>query len=801
MTFFLESIVRQFSQASNREDPVPATGNNQERAGSAARSRASTLDSQSVQQSHATLVSTSPHDVPSLPDSTAAPAANYSHLKSYFSSDNATDNISPPERQPAFSLGQTLFDRFAPLVATRFSPFSTYKEQHDIPITHTIQPQSPVPSITITGDGSLDPDNREPVVIDAEESSACCDDLESSHIYTNMDASNNDGSARSDLDPSVQEVIERDIAMAFRSRIPRSEARIRRERELRALGQRPFEYGDEESRAKQHELLVSREGDLRRKIQDICQLPLNAEEKARRIHLIMNEQYIMHQQNRKRAQSQVNLEISTLDRPNSSSSFNTISSSGSATDLDLYKKFNINPDDLVPTYRRRRASSGTQTPTHPLRDNMGMTQLTTTSSPEAEETPAEDEVEYGCEHYKRNVKIQCFDCKTWWNCRNCHDDANLGHSLPRHKTENMLCMLCQTPGPAGQYCQHCGEQSAYYFCETCKLWDDDATKRIYHCDDCGICRLGEGIGKDFQHCNRCNVDIPIQQFPSHKCVERATDCDCPICGDYMFNSTSSVVSLPCGHYLHHACYTEYARESYKCPVCKKSIRNMQSEWRKMEAAIEDQPMPENLRNISVDVRCNDCAGKSRTPFHWLGNKCDLCDSFNTVEIEVHREPATGLSPSPPRGNWRNPRGRTIPHLRARSYFQDEEHEDPDARPEFMGDAILGLSNLGLSNTAYEMLAAMSRNLSPIRRYLNAGDNSARPDAGIGPATEAELEQMGFWNAGPENANNDEDDWEDDEEDDDDDDDSDSTDTEFLFDDDDSDSDDESSFEVQLTGHR
>jgi hypothetical protein len=136
-------------------------------------------------------------------------------------------------------------------------------------------------------------------------------------------------------------------------------------------------------------------------------------------------------------------------------------------------------------------------------------------------------------------------------------------------------------------------------------------------------------------------------------------------------------------------------------------------------------------------------------------------------------------------------------VQARSYFQNEDEEE-GVRAEPMNDAILGLSNLGLSGTAYEMLAAMSRNLSPIRRYLNAGDNSARPDADTGPATEAELEQMGFWNAGPDNVHADEEDWEDD---DDADDDSDSTDTEFLFDDDDSDSDSDGGFDIQLIGHR
>ena len=58
----------------------------------------------------------------------------------------------------------------------------------------------------------------------------------------------------------------------------------------------------------------------------------------------------------------------------------------------------------------------------------------------------------GCMHYKRNVKVQCFDCRQWYSCRHCHDAAHdlpFVHNLNRKKTQNMLCMLCQTPQPAG----------------------------------------------------------------------------------------------------------------------------------------------------------------------------------------------------------------------------------------------------------------------------------------------------------------------------------------------------------------
>ncbi|KAM1715003.1 hypothetical protein ACFX12_025539 [Malus domestica] len=40
-----------------------------------------------------------------------------------------------------------------------------------------------------------------------------------------------------------------------------------------------------------------------------------------------------------------------------------------------------------------------------------------------------------------------------------------------------------------------------YFHDICKFYDDDTTKEQFHCNDCGICRIG---GRDkFYHCKKC----------------------------------------------------------------------------------------------------------------------------------------------------------------------------------------------------------------------------------------------------------------------------------------------------------
>lgn len=82
-----------------------------------------------------------------------------------------------------------------------------------------------------------------------------------------------------------------------------------------------------------------------------------------------------------------------------------------------------------------------------------------------------------------------------------------------------------------------------YYCKECKLWDSDPRKTIYHCHDCGICRIGKGLGQDYFHCKKCNVCMAMSLNGRHKCIERNLECDCPICGEYMFTSTTTVIFM------------------------------------------------------------------------------------------------------------------------------------------------------------------------------------------------------------------------------------------------------------------
>lgn len=398
---------------------------------------------------------------------------------------------------------------------------------------------------------------------------------------------------------------------------------------------------------------------LRLKMLEIHNLAASTEEKAQRMHAIMTQDYLARRH-------QVALDKIPLT-PRYSPTAIAITTN----------PYSLTSSDVLPTF-------------HPEEQGPG----------DLEEDEEEPEAALGCIHYKRNVKVQCYDCHLWFTCRHCHDASpNLPfpHILNRMRTENMLCMLCQTPQPAGEVCIKCAQDTAYYYCSKCKLWDNDSTKSIYHCDDCGICRRGEGLGKDYVHCKRCNVCISISTSDAHPCIERATDCDCPLCLDHLFSSTSAVVSLMCGHYMHATCYKDLMNVTYRCPVCNKSAVNMELQWRKLDDEIRMQPMPDDdydvgepeaqsegaqqsqLTAASTDITmaaqvedmdisppdpslhstdpilapasspprptsrrraapktvwigCNDCGGRSWTPFHWLGLKCSVCDGYNTNQM-------------------------------------------------------------------------------------------------------------------------------------------------------------------------
>ncbi|KAH6799025.1 hypothetical protein C2S51_035509 [Perilla frutescens var. frutescens] len=235
---------------------------------------------------------------------------------------------------------------------------------------------------------------------------------------------------------------------------------------------------------------------------------------------------------------------------------------------------------------------------------------------------------FGCKHYKRNCKLLAPCCNKLYTCIRCHDDLT-DHSVDRKAIMKMMCMKCLIIQPIGPKCtsQSCGGFSmGRYYCRICKLFDDQ--RQIYHCPYCNLCRVGKGLGIDYFHCMKCNACMSKFLFV-HVCREKCLEDNCPICHEYIFTSNSPVKSLPCGHLMHSSCFQDYTCSHYICPICSKSLGDMQVYFGMLDALLAEEKIPEEYSGRIQDILCNDCEKRGTASFHWLYHKCPNCGSYNT----------------------------------------------------------------------------------------------------------------------------------------------------------------------------
>ena len=70
-----------------------------------------------------------------------------------------------------------------------------------------------------------------------------------------------------------------------------------------------------------------------------------------------------------------------------------------------------------------------------------------------------------------------------------------------------------------------------------------------------------------------------------------------------------------------------------CPVCKKTIlgeAEAADRWNRYRIALAAQKMPDEYKDSTALITCNDCEKKSTAPYHFAGHECQECGSFNTV---------------------------------------------------------------------------------------------------------------------------------------------------------------------------
>ncbi|XP_059667570.1 E3 ubiquitin-protein ligase RZFP34-like isoform X2 [Cornus florida] len=236
---------------------------------------------------------------------------------------------------------------------------------------------------------------------------------------------------------------------------------------------------------------------------------------------------------------------------------------------------------------------------------------------------------FGCSHYRRRCKIIAPCCDEIFDCRHCHNESKNSlevdplsrHDIPRHELKRVR-----------QKCICCGVCMGKYYCSKCKFFDDDVSKKQYHCDKCGICRTG---GEDnFFHCNRCGCCYSRLLKDSHICVERAMHHNCPVCFEYIFDTTRDITVLPCGHTIHLECVKQMEQHfQYSCPVCSKSYCDMSRVWQSLDQEVASTTMPQIYQNKMVWILCNDCGETSEVNFHIVAHKCLKCNSYNTRQTQ------------------------------------------------------------------------------------------------------------------------------------------------------------------------
>ncbi|XP_013398603.1 RING finger and CHY zinc finger domain-containing protein 1 isoform X1 [Lingula anatina] len=259
------------------------------------------------------------------------------------------------------------------------------------------------------------------------------------------------------------------------------------------------------------------------------------------------------------------------------------------------------------------------------------------SSDVNEKSSDSDEKNLGCEHYRRKCAFITPCCNKIYTCRVCHDEAEQ-HQIQRKDVRKVKCLKCAEQQPVASNCRQCMVQFGKYFCQVCNLFDDQ-DKKQFHCDACGICRVG---GRDnFFHCLKCDMCLHVGLRESHKCVENASKSNCPVCLELLHTSRESVCMPPCGHPIHETCMNGMLKTgNYACPTCAQCLVDMKGVWEHLDEEIAATPMPDEYKDYNVQILCRDCHEESRVLFHVLGLKCAACGSYNTCRTQ---EPEQGAN--------------------------------------------------------------------------------------------------------------------------------------------------------------
>eukprot|EP00804_Cyclotella_cryptica_P019991 CCRYP_007880-RC/>CCRYP_007880-RC protein AED:0.10 eAED:0.12 QI:222/0.5/0.6/1/0.5/0.6/5/0/393 len=259
-----------------------------------------------------------------------------------------------------------------------------------------------------------------------------------------------------------------------------------------------------------------------------------------------------------------------------------------------------------------------------------------------------------CVHYQRKNNVVSPCCNKVFGCRVCHDEISVSCGpMDRFAIKEIVCKECNTrQSSSTNVCLSCGVTFAEWHCPKCNLWMD-LSKRPFHCDKCGICRVGGQ--ENFRHCDQCCMCISNAVYETHNCIKTSTKAivqcvarTCFLLDRARRTCHAGMLFIVGIRFLTRMLiYRRIALETWLAltiAVRSKTIMSrtsMAAAWQARARDIEMQPMPEDLARI-VNIMCNDCEKKSANcSWHFLGVQCPECRSFNTVVEQI----VTGTRPS------------------------------------------------------------------------------------------------------------------------------------------------------------
>lgn len=198
--------------------------------------------------------------------------------------------------------------------------------------------------------------------------------------------------------------------------------------------------------------------------------------------------------------------------------------------------------------------------------------------------------------------------------------------------KEIVCSKCKLKQSVSNKCLECNTQFGKYFCSICNLFDD-TDKGQFHCNLCGLCRVGGET--NFFHCQLCNMCISVGIKDEHhkKCNENSYNQDCAFCQEDMFTSVKQLHTVKCGHVFHLNCVNKNLEQNnYKCPYCSKAMIDISSMYKFLDHEIASVQMPDEYKDVIYDILCNECEKKSQCKFHVAGLKCSLCGGYNTRRV-------------------------------------------------------------------------------------------------------------------------------------------------------------------------